>query len=146
MLKSITIAVAAFLSLWAAVAQDLILAENGKTNYQIIQGDNPSPLDKFAVQELQLFLGKATLSDFTKTNTKRIFLGNSVQVSNLLGKEKLKSLASQEAWVVTQGDDLFLVGGGRMAISMRYTLFLKTKLAVAGLMLMVKRIFQSTPS
>ncbi|MFA6101727.1 MAG: DUF4838 domain-containing protein [Victivallaceae bacterium] len=112
MLKSITIAVAAFLSLWAAVAQDLILAENGKTNYQIIQGDNPSPLDKFAVQELQLFLGKATLSDFTKTNTKRIFLGNSVQVSNLLGKEKLKSLTSQEAWVVTQGDDLFLVGGG----------------------------------
>ena len=112
MLKSITIAAVAFLSLLAAAAQDLVLAENGKTNYQIILGDNPSHLDKFAVEELQLFLGKATQSDFTKTNTKRIFLGNSVQVSSLLGEENLKSLASQESWVITKGDDLFLVGGG----------------------------------
>ena len=92
MLKSITITVAAFLSLLTAAAQDLILAENGKTNYQIIQGDNPSPLDKFAAQELQLFLGKATQADFTKTNIKRIFLGNSVQVSSLLGGKAVKIL------------------------------------------------------
>jgi len=112
MLKSITIVAVTFIFLLASAAQDFVLAENGKTNYQIILGDNPSPLDKFAAQELQLFLGKATKADFTKTNTKRIFLGSSAQVSSLLGEEKLKSLNSQEAWIVTQGDDLFLVGCG----------------------------------
>jgi len=106
------IAFATFLFLLPLSAKDIVLAENGKTNYQIILGENPSPLDKFAAKELQLFLGKATQADFTQTNAKRIFLGNSAQVSKMLGEEKLKSLTSQEAWVVTQGDNLFLVGGG----------------------------------
>lgn len=105
----------------AAVAADqLVLAENGKTAYRIIKPASPSAIDDFAVAELTGFLGKVCgvefpvftgNSDEAEKLTHRIFVGSSPAAAKLFRMDT-GALQDQEHVVKNIRNDIFLSGKG----------------------------------
>ena len=91
---------------------------NGKTSYSIVIPDQPDTGVKFAAQELQTFLKKASGADFRIIKSaqapekNRIFLGISPAALKILKNDPRKGLKAQEHVVRTVGNDLFLYGQG----------------------------------
>ena len=100
-------------------AKDLILAENGKTNYVIVRGKSTDPIQKFALLEMLVHLKEMTGVNFPHAEsgagkTHRIFLGLTPEAKQILGKDDLSSsLKDQENVIQVKGNDLFLYGKGK---------------------------------
>ena len=84
----------------------LVLAKNGKTDYVIVSPENPLPMEKLAVRELQDGLRRTTGVNFktAASGVKKIVLIRD------------SSLAPQECELECKGNDLFLKGGDRFGI------------------------------
>ena len=100
------------------LADDLILCQNGKTDYGIHYSQTASEVDRFAVQELQKHLTAMSGVSFTasqgKPGQKTIFVGLSPEALRILGKECLiDHLRDQDAVIQTKNGNLFLYGKGR---------------------------------
>ncbi len=96
--------------------RDLILAENGKTQYQIIQSDNATEPEKYAALELAEFLKRVSGASFPVVKEASfngdhpgIFLGWTKYAEGKgIDLEKL----SEEEWIIrTEGKNLMITGG-----------------------------------
>ncbi len=126
----------AFITLFPAIAMwgaDLTLVSEGKTEYLIVTGTN-QPYDGFATSEFQQIIEKstgcalesvATDSPEAERSGKRIFIGHSARVRELLGEARVDGLKKNESLVATIGDDLVIIGGGNHGTSYGVYLFLE---------------------
>ena len=103
-----------------AQRKPLNLVQNGKSDYVVVL-DSESPTSKFAAKELLEILKTSTEVELKTVDAKsqeaakakkRVLLGDSVIMQEILSKELLTSLKDQESLVTSRGDDLILVGGG----------------------------------
>ena len=104
----------------AAECNDLQLAENGKAEYEIVQPENQTDVDAYAVKTLVEFLrdktGGVIFPVAPEANTsqekKHIFIGLSPAVLKQVGAAPLDSLKDQEHVAKNIGNDIFLYGKG----------------------------------
>ena len=101
-------------------AEKLTLANSGKTNYAIITAENIGMMEKFAVDEFKKVLHESTGVTFKVVSAEnaakypyKIVLGKNSESYKLLGKSLIDNLKPEEALVVTKGQNLILVGGGK---------------------------------
>ena len=101
----------------AAPASELVLAENGKSAYQIVLAENASLSTKHGAEELQMFLEQMTgaklpiISDRQPQGAKEILLGDNAHLRNL-GLEIDFAALGQEGYIIrTVGDHLVIAGG-----------------------------------
>jgi len=120
MLQRLTFAAAMVLSCFAlsrVTAGELVLAENGKSDYKIVVADNASPSTKYGAQELQSFLERITgvklpiVSDQQPKGPKEIILGENARLKELGTTIDLPSLGKEGYVIRTVGDNLVIVGG-----------------------------------
>lgn len=107
---------------WACVAQgaDLQLARDGKAECEIVQPDEPSDVDEYAVKTLASFLRDktggiafpVTTADKASPKTPHIYVGISPAVLKAIGAAPLDTLQDQEHVVKAIGKDIFLYGKG----------------------------------
>ena len=116
---------------------ELILADQGKTDYVIVAASAGTKLNRLAVKEFSAFFEESTgarpevipaESTDWKKYPKRIFIGNFPVVRELLGPEKIDSLSKDESMIVTGNNDLFLFGGGRFGTIYAVYAFLENQL------------------
>lgn len=116
---------------------ELILADQGKTDYVIVAASAGTKLNRLAVKEFSAFFEESTgarpeviLAESTdwKKYPKRIFIGNLPVVRELLGPEKIDSLSKDESMIVTGNNDLFLFDGGRFGTIYAVYAFLENQL------------------
>jgi len=94
-------------------AAERILARNGSTSYTIVCPDAMTEGYQFVLKELQMLLKSATKADFPNAKIsgqpdgKRIYLG--IFPPGIAPG----SLADQEHCILTDGEDLYLFGGGK---------------------------------
>jgi len=98
-------------------ASGAILSENGRTEYVISVAPDAAPVDRFAAEELQTFLGESTGARFEivadgAAHPKAIELGTP-RARELIGEEKAKALGTEETLYAVRGDSVAIVGGGR---------------------------------
>ena len=99
-------------------AEKLTLVENGKTQYNIRYSRSASPIDRFAVEELQKHLKGSTGITFSagsgEISGKTIFVGLSKEAAAILGKDShIASLQNQDTIIQSKKGHLFLYGKGR---------------------------------
>lgn len=97
----------------------MVLAENGRAEYVVVQPETPTAIDAFAIKELAAFLKKATGAEFkvvppdrTADSRKRIFVGLSAPALKILGNDPLAGMTNQEHVARNIGADVFLYGQG----------------------------------
>ena len=102
------LAVAAFMALPRLAGAKLTLAENGKTEYEVVAPGKASPAEAAAVADLENTLHTITGADFAASSgkTRSIFVG----VQPPCDKEPLKPY---ERRIATHEGDLYLYGEGR---------------------------------
>ena len=101
----------------AAPADELILAENGHSAYQIVLADHASPSTKHGAEELQTFLHQIAgvtlpiVSDQQPQSAKEIILGDNAHLQRLGVAIDFAALG-QEGYVIrTVGESLVIAGG-----------------------------------
>ena len=98
--------------MFATGADELTLAENGRSDYTFVYPDNLATGDVFVVKDVVGLLSQSIGRDFAVTNfsaapaAKRIFYGMAPEGFDV------SSLELQEHCVFTVGDDVYLFGGG----------------------------------
>lgn len=79
--------------LYAVASGDIVLAENGKTQYRIVISDSSSEVEQFAARELQAYLSKMTGAEFPisrgRAAGKAIRIGSGLTPSDRIDKSKL---------------------------------------------------------
>jgi len=101
-------------TLWAG---DLVLAEKGKSDYQIVLADNASPSTRHGAEELQAFLEQMTgaqlpiVSDRKPAGPHEIILGDNAHLRGLGAKIDLKPLGPEGYVIRTVGKHLIIAGG-----------------------------------
>ena len=104
----------------AAVAEPMHIVKGGSTDYVVVTGTNGG-YDQFAVGEFQEIMEKSTGARFVSVKAgspeaaaakKRIFIGDSPEVRELLGSKTVADLRNLESLVTSRGNDLVIVGGG----------------------------------
>jgi len=110
-------------------ADELTLAEHGKSDYVIVTNDDVTELGKLAVAEFRTHFEKGTgvKLGVAKEGTKRIIIGLTDEVEEMLDEEILQD---QEAIIRTNGNDLILVGGGKYGTIYAVYSFLERYLGV----------------
>jgi hypothetical protein len=99
------------------MADELILAENGQSAYQIVVADNASPSTKHGAEELQMFLAQITgvklpiVSEKQPQTDKEIIVGNNAHLKKLGVAIDVPSLGSEGYVLRTVGNSLLIVGG-----------------------------------
>ena len=105
----IVLSIAAFCMVSSSFA-DLVLSQDGRSDYTVVVGDNISDADRFLLADFTNLLSRAlgrsvVVADFSnRPKDKRIFLG--------MLPEGIASLGNQEHLVMTKGSDLYISGGG----------------------------------
>ena len=100
-----------------AAAGELVLAENGKSDYKIVLADSASPSTKYGAEELQRFLEQITgvklpiVSDQQPKGPKEIILGENARLKDLGVTIDLPSLGKEGYVIRTVGESLVIVGG-----------------------------------
>ncbi len=101
----------------SARAEALVLAENGHTAYDIvISADQASPSEKFAAEELSMFLNQITGASFPVTTDDRvlrqrhIFVGDSRALRQVAPDLDLSGLGFEGYVIKTVGPHLILAG------------------------------------
>ncbi len=95
--------------------RDLTLVRDGKTDYVIVGGENPSPTEKTAVAELATYLKKITGVDFPVVTDKESETAHEIVVGKTNreaeGDFDRAELGDDGFVIKTKGEKLFLVGG-----------------------------------
>lgn len=100
-----------------ARAGDLVLAENGKSSYQIVLADNASPSTKHGAEELQMFLEQISgaklpmISDQQPQRSKEIILGDNAHLRKLGVTIDFAALGKEGYVIRTVGEHLVIAGG-----------------------------------
>jgi hypothetical protein len=117
--RMMTVFVVSAACAWAshARAADQVLAEGGKSAYQIVVADDASPSTKHGAEELQKFLEEMTgaklpiVSDKQPAGPKEIILGDNAHFRALKTDIDVASLGAEGYVIRTVGDHLVIVGG-----------------------------------
>lgn len=114
-----TVLAAALLLPPAAHAADLMLAADGKSDYQIVRPDKPTPVDNYAIKELAHYLQEITGAEFpvvapetTAAERPAIFLGVSAPALKHLRGDPLAELKADDHVARSIGEHVFLHGKG----------------------------------
>lgn len=108
---------ASFVAVNYAAAEELILADNGKSAYTIVVADDASPSTKHGAEELQTFFEQITGaklpigSDRQPQAAAEIVLGNNARLSELDVKIDFDKLGSEGYVIRTVGNHLVIAGG-----------------------------------
>jgi len=104
---------------WPKSDQDLSLAVDGKTEYQIVKPDNSSTADDYAIRALTNNLQQITGAQFPvvkpgamAADKPSIFVGLGAPALRRLGRDPLAGLAEEEHVARSMGRDIFLYGQG----------------------------------
>lgn len=113
----------------------LELARDGKTEYVIVQNPKGTPSERFAAEELQTFLRKATGADFRIVTTpppngKGIYVGDLPGARAVIGEKRFRALRNQESAVYTSEKALALAGGGKHGTVYAVYCFLENQLGI----------------
>jgi hypothetical protein len=98
-------------------AAEIVLADAGKSDYQIVLADDASPSTRHGAEELQTFLAQMTgaklpiVSDKTAMAPHEIILGDNAHLKSLDLKIDFKSLGSEGYVIRTVGERLVIAGG-----------------------------------
>ncbi len=101
----------------AAPAADLVLAENGKSDYQIVLADDASPSTRHGAEELQMFLEQISgaklpiVSDRSPARPHEILVGDGAHLRTLGQNFELPSLGAEGYVLRTVGERLVIAGG-----------------------------------
>ncbi len=101
----------------ALQAGDLMLANNGKSDYKIVTADNASPCTKHAAEELQKFLQQITgvklpiITDKQPKGPKEVIIGNCERLKGVDLKLDLATLGNEGYLLRAVGDNLLIIGG-----------------------------------
>jgi hypothetical protein len=101
----------------AASASDLVLADSGRSDYQIVLAENASPSTKHGAEELQMFLEQISgaklpiVSDQEPQGPKEIVLGDNEHLRKLGVKIDFAQLGREGYVIRTVGDHLIIAGG-----------------------------------
>jgi hypothetical protein len=111
------LAVAAICAPVAAVAGEFVLADGGRSAYQIVLADNASPSTRHGAEELQAFLEQMTgaklpiVSDQQPQGPKEIILGENAHLRTLGVTIDFAALGNEGYVIRTVGDNLVIAGG-----------------------------------
>jgi hypothetical protein len=100
-----------------ARAEELLLAEGGRTDYRIVVADDASPSTRHGAEELQEFLGEiggvkpGIVSDKTPPQEKEIVLGDNARLSSLGAAIDFRELGNEGYVIRTIGKRLVIAGG-----------------------------------
>ena len=100
-----------------ALAEELVLAENGQSAYRIVVAQNASPSTKHGAEELQMFLEQITgaklpiVSDREPQGEKEIILGDNDHLRALGLTIDFTSLGKEGYVIRTVGNHLVIAGG-----------------------------------
>ncbi|MBN1394832.1 MAG: DUF4838 domain-containing protein [Pirellulales bacterium] len=98
-------------------ADELVLAEGGKSSYNIVVADDASPSTKHGATELQTFLEEISgaklpiVSDRQDLGRREIILGDNAHLRAILPNIDLKSLGAEGYVIRAVGDRLMIAGG-----------------------------------
>ena len=101
----------------ASAAGELVLADGGKSAYQIVLADDASPSTRHGAEELQMFLEQISgaklpiVSDRRPQGPKEIILGDNAHLRTLGLSLDLPSLGPEGYVIRTAGDRLVIAGG-----------------------------------
>lgn len=101
----------------AAAADELVLAEDGRSAYRIVVGAEASPSTRHGAEELQRFLEEMTgarlpiVADAEPMAEREIILGNSRRLESLSVKIDFKELGHEGYVIRTVGQRLLIAGG-----------------------------------
>ena len=101
----------------SAGEREIVLAENGKSAYQIVVADDASPSTKHAAEELQTFLEQMTGAKLPITSHKEpagpreILLGDNAHFQALQTGIDITALGKEGYVIRTVGDHLVIAGG-----------------------------------
>jgi len=117
--RTVWIAVPVLLVLGACdvKAQDLVLAEQGRSAYRIVLADDASPSTRHGAEELQTFVQQMTgvklpiVSDREPQGPREIVLGKSSRLRDLKVDVDFKSLGHEGYVIRTVGPHLMIAGG-----------------------------------
>ena len=99
------------------MSAELVLAENGRSAYQIVLSDNASPSTRHGAEELQTFLAQMTrvklpiVSDSRPQGPKEIILGDNTHLRRLGVTIDFAALGNEGYVIRTVGEHLVIVGG-----------------------------------
>ncbi len=99
------------------VADELVLADTGKSDYRIVVADDASPSTRHGAEELQSFLEQMTgaklpiVSDGEPLGPREIILGNNAHLGKLNLDIDVASLGKEGYVIRTAGDHLVIAGG-----------------------------------
>ena len=100
-----------------ASAGELVLAENGKSDYRIVLADDASPSTKHGAEELQSFLEQMTgaklpiVSDQQPLGEREIILGDNAHLKAVGAAVDFASLGTEGYVIRTVGERLVIAGG-----------------------------------
>ena len=100
-----------------AAAQELVLAENGKSAYRIVVAEDASPSTRHGAEELQTFLEQMTgaklpvVADTQPATEREIILGDSKHLRALSIRFDFDELGNEGYVIRTVGDHLVIAGG-----------------------------------
>jgi hypothetical protein len=115
--KSILVMVAVLAFASQASAGELVLAENGRSDYQIVVPDGASPSVKHGAEELQMFLRQISgaklpiVDDQQPLGSKEIILGQNAHLKELGVAIDFASLGKEGYVIRTVGEHLVIAGG-----------------------------------
>jgi hypothetical protein len=98
-------------------AGEIVLADGGRSEFQIVVADDASPSTRHGAEELQTFLEQisgarlAIVSDTTAIGPHEIILGNNIHLRTLGVTIDLRSLGPEGYVIRTAGDHLVIAGG-----------------------------------
>ncbi|NOZ23388.1 MAG: DUF4838 domain-containing protein [Planctomycetes bacterium] len=105
--------------LWPCMssADELVLADGGKSDYVIVVGTDASPSEKYAAEELQRFLKEISgaelkiVTDDVEPQPKEIILGKNKHLERLGVKIDFEKLGKEGFTIRTVGSHLVIAGG-----------------------------------
>ena len=103
----------------AASAQELVLAENGKSAYRIVVAEDASPSTRHGAEELQTFLEQMTgaklpvVTDAEPATEREIILGDSKHLRFMSIRFDFDELGDEGYVIRTVGNHLVIAGGAR---------------------------------
>jgi hypothetical protein len=108
---------ATWLPAGTARAEELLLADGGRTDYRIVVADDASPSTRHGAEELQMFLAQiggakpGIVSDKTPPAEKEIVLGDNTRLRSMGAAIDFRSLGDEGYVIRTAGSRLLIAGG-----------------------------------
>ena len=150
-LPALYLVVAALLShSYAASGQELVIAENGRSAFNIVRSDGASPSTKYAAAELQKFLKQITgvelpiVSDREPLRAHEVIVGDNAHLRQLGIQVDFEKLGPEGFVIRTVGPHLVIAGGALRGTMYGVYTFLENYLGCRWYSSQVSRIPRQT--